>query len=203
MSHTPRIHKHSKHAKQCFKSDQSGITLIETMVAVLIVMVGILGFVKFQANALASTQVSKNRSTVVMMAASLSSAMLANHEFWSSVDAPALVSTSAGNVLDGTGKITNTLPACYMTLQPAGVICSPQKMATYDVKRWATSLSAILPGSTSKITCKVIAQKPNECAITISWNERYVNGGNLSATDSQATGGTRSYTLHVVPRGKI
>ncbi|HUD32460.1 MAG TPA: type IV pilus modification protein PilV, partial [Variovorax sp.] len=67
-----------------------GFTLLEVLVAIVLVSIGLLGFAKMQALALSSTSVAGNRSMVSMQAGSLAAAMHGNRAFWSAGTASSL-----------------------------------------------------------------------------------------------------------------
>src|SRR5262249_61998101 len=59
-----------------------GFSLVEVMVAVVIICVGLLGIAKMQALALSSTTTSRLRALAAIQAAGLASAMHSNREYW-------------------------------------------------------------------------------------------------------------------------
>src|SRR5579871_1202658 len=60
-----------------------GFSVLEVMVALIIISVGLLGIAKMQALAIASTTTSRTRSIAALEAASLASAMRADRAYWS------------------------------------------------------------------------------------------------------------------------
>ncbi|MEJ8846912.1 type IV pilus modification protein PilV [Variovorax rhizosphaerae] len=181
---------------------QGGFTLLEVMVAVLLLTIGIFGFAKMQALAISSTHTASSRSIVAMQANSLAAAMHGNREFWGDKTlAPATFSTTGATVTDATA-VLSTIPTgnCVSATKPAAATCTPQQMAALEVGLWASNLNSLLPATTSVVNCTSTATTPVSCVLTINWNDRYINATRLTAAESGVgTGGARSYTLYIEP----
>ncbi|WP_219215092.1 type IV pilus modification protein PilV [Variovorax boronicumulans] len=178
---------------------ERGFTLIEVLVAILLVAIGIFGFAKMQALALSSTQVSSARSIVSMQASSLAAAMQGNRTYWASGVAPASFSTAQSTVTDATGVLSATVGSCEAAAKPATPACTSAQLAARDVQQWASNLANLLPTSSSTVSCSTSTSVPVSCVLTISWKERYVASTRATASDSAATGGSRSFTLYIEP----
>jgi len=189
--------KRNLHSRQA----QGGFTLLEVMVAVLLLTIGIFGFAKMQALAISSTQTASSRSIVAMQANSLAAAMHGNRDYWA--DGGLVVrtfSTSGATVTDATG-VVNTRPTgdCESATKPSAPKCTLQQMAALEVNLWATNLNALLPGATSLVNCSSSSDTPVSCVLTIQWNDRYINSTQTAATSGFGTSGARSYTLYIEP----
>ncbi|WP_213952709.1 MULTISPECIES: type IV pilus modification protein PilV [unclassified Variovorax] len=183
------------------RTAQAGFTLLEVMVAVLLLTIGIFGFAKMQALAVSSTQTASSRSIVAMQANSLAAAMHGNREFWR--DGGLVVRTFSTNgavVTDATG-VVSTIPSgeCTSATKPSGPKCSLQQMAALEVGIWARNLDALLPGTTSLVNCSSSSDVPVSCVLTIQWNDRYINSTKTAAGTGFGTSGARSYTLYIEP----
>ena len=78
---------------------RNGFTIIEVMVALVVISIGLLGIAKMQALALASTSTSRLRSLAAIQAASLGSAMHANRAYWAAATLTQPIAVSRrGNV---------------------------------------------------------------------------------------------------------
>src|SRR5215471_3607666 len=91
-----------------------GFSLVEVMVAVVIICVGLLGIAKMQALALSSTTTSRLRALAAIQAAGLASAMHSNREYWAGTAGatpPANITFNAG----GSGQFASS----DVTLQAA------------------------------------------------------------------------------------
>jgi len=175
-----------------------GFTLVEVLVALIIIGVGMLGIAKIQALAYASTSTASLRSLAAIAASSLAAAMRANRDYWSVTAATVqqTISITAPNVTASTDPALTAVTNCQ------GVTCaSAAAMAAYDVQQWAQALSA-LPGATATVTCYpptafgAPAGSPIGCNILVSWSER------SAAINAQSAGQTMTaptYTVYVEP----
>jgi type IV pilus assembly protein PilV len=167
-------------------SRAEGFSLLEVLVALVIIGIGMLGIAKIQALAYASTSTSTLRSLAALQASSLASAMHANRNYWSFLSAGFLYQ------FKGTTAPTST----DTTLTGAGCItgCTAGPLAAHDVQQWVAAVNAILPNATGSISCPTV--NPVTCGIQLSWGESNV------AINTQAQGNTMAaptYTLYVVP----
>ena len=106
-----------------------GFSLVEVMVALLVVSIGLLGIAKMQALALSSTGSAKMRSLASIEAASLASTLHADRAYWSSL--PVAVTATVGSTGDVTSAQDSTLnstgtarPARSISLALPGQACS-------------------------------------------------------------------------------
>jgi type IV pilus assembly protein PilV len=191
-----------------------GFSLIEIMVAVVVICVGLLGIAKMQALSISNTTESRLRSLASFEAASLASAMHADRAYWSQT--PSKTTTITTNPLtitatDATlqGDVTTDLASapnintCVGTAS-ATAACSGNNgadMAGFDLARWAYSLSTLLPSASAKIVCNTLTP-PTSCRIRISWEEQAVASNN---TETNVSGvgvqniNNPTYNLYVEP----
>jgi type IV pilus assembly protein PilV len=188
-----------------------GFSLIEVLVALIVLSVGLLGIARMQSLALSSTSIASQRALAAIEAESLAAAMHANRGYWTVGDPAGSKLTIQGAtftynngfpLLSAAGN-----PACNSTATP----CTPTQLAAHDLKVWATGqagvggLQALLPGDTAVITCGALT--PLSCTITISWVENAVavNSQEAAAEAAAQTAGTPAsmqnpvYTLYVEP----
>jgi type IV pilus assembly protein PilV len=180
-----------------------GFSLIEVMVALIIIAVGMLGIAKMQALALSTTESSGVRSLVAIEAASLAASMHANRDFWVAGPPPANFTVSVQttgprtvttNVTDATNVLTAT-PDCV------SAVCTPANLAAYDVQAWATSLGQIVPAALASVTCD-LTTPPMNCTIQITWQENVTSTSNTTAAATSSGANllnSPQYTLYVEP----
>lgn len=176
-----------------------GVSLVEVLVALVVISVGLLGIAKMQALAMASTRGSSTRSLVSIEAASLASAMHANRKYWNAVS----TTTTTFSVNLANGAIASP-PPTDVQLQAAvvdctSVICTPPQMALYDLVAWSGAINAVAKGSTSSVTC---TGQPVACTILIQWTENVLAATNANAQNvvqTAATAPNNSYSLLVEP----
>lgn len=178
---------------------QDGFTLIEVMIAVLIVTVGLLGFSKMQALAISSTQVASSRSMIALQSASLAAAMHGNKTYWAGGVAPSAFGTAGSTVTDATGVLSAVPPVCAATTVPAAPLCTPAQLAAYDLQLWAKNMAALFPSYWSVGTCTSMQGTSISCTVTVSWTEKYVSSNQSTVSQSDSTFGPRTYTLYVQP----
>jgi len=201
-----------------------GFSLVEVMVAVVVICIGLLGIAKMQALALSNTTTSRLRALAAIQAAGLASAMHSNREYWAGATPPVTTIFNAG----GSGQFASTdaaLQAAANAALPVGLntpdtiqtcvgtanaaaICGGTagvvNLAAFDLARWAASLNAMLPNPQSTISCAFVAGgAPPSCTIVISWNEKAV-AMNQQEVQAEAANGPSSieqpsYLLYVEP----
>ncbi len=200
------------------RSYGSGFSLIEVMVALVVVAIGLLGLAKMESVALSSTNVSGLRSLAAIEAESLAAMMHANRGYWatSNVTLAVTISASNGTLSVSDSTLSQSTP-CYIPYQLLGTACTPQVMASYDIVNWGTDVfigdagnPAVLPGGSATITCipLVANVSPGSCTIAITWLENAVainqqqvgiTQGNLSTYQNSAYTLKSTYTLYVEP----
>jgi len=125
---------------------QTGFTLLEVMVAVLVLGIGLLGMAHLQITSLKHNQSAQFRSSASVMAADMLDRMRANR--------PAAQNGNYALALD-TDPPNN-----------------PNDMADIDIADWLNNLNAELPNGDGQIACDAFdADAAFVCDITISWTE--------------------------------
>src|SRR5215469_8219294 len=88
-----------------------GFTLVEVMVALIIISVGLLGIVGMEGLALSSTANARMRSLAALEAAGLAATMHTNRDFWSTNSASVII--QGGSITsDSTGALATSNPNC-------------------------------------------------------------------------------------------
>ncbi len=180
-----------------------GFSLVEVMVAVIVICVGMLGIAKMQALSVSNTTTARLRSLAAIEAAGLASAMHSNRQYWANnivlpfnlvLNAGVITSSDGALAAQATADLTN-LTACF------GIQCPALPLAAFDLARWSTNLSGLLPNPTANINCGVSA--PPTCTITISWSEKAVainqQEATAAATAQLPQFQVPTYTLFVEP----
>lgn len=154
----------------------NGFSLVEVMVALVVVSIGLLGIAKMQALALASTGTAKMRSLAAIEAASLASTLRADRTYWSAITANQTVNVSAAGAVASTQDpaLNSTAPTSNCT--SAAAPCTSVQVAAQDLNDWARTLVSVLPGGTAIVDCRFDATgtNPVTCGITLSWTENVV-----------------------------
>ena len=160
-----------------------GATLIETLIAMLIFALGMLGIagllaatVRFQSGNAARSNISQNISDISERIRS----NVAGANGYSSIVA------GTSTVIVGTGYVYNdsyaTQGAAVGSISPncSTTVCTQAARATYDVKMWRQLLKDTLPGGAGIITGNVT----NGFDVTVMWYDKdAVQGNDAAFTD--------------------
>ena len=134
-----------------FRNKQQGFTLLEVLIALLVLSIGLLGLAALQTTGLRSNEMASMRTTSTMLAYDISDRMRAN----------------AQGIIDGdyvidTGAVAGTVTDCTSN------DCTTSQLANYDLSQWKTAV-ATLPGGLADITQD--AGPPLTHTITVRWDE--------------------------------
>lgn len=126
---------------------ESGFTMIEVLIAVLIFAIGLLGVAGMQTLALKSTNNSNVRTLVNLHAYEIAERMRAN-----------MLGAEAGYYDEVT--VSTGASDC----RPS---CTPQELAAWDADEWLANLQADIPTATASVD-----YTNGTAVITINWSER-------------------------------
>jgi type IV pilus assembly protein PilV len=127
-----------------------GFTLIEVLIALVIMAIGLLGMASLTMISLQSSQGAYLRSQATLLAYDIAERMRANHDQAITSNAYTLTTTSS-----------TSDPGCKATG------CTPNDQAQLDIHEWRTALTESIPGSKAIIS----RANGNEYTIDISWEE--------------------------------
>jgi len=130
----------------------AGFTLIETMVALLVLSVGMIGVAVMHGKALAASGTAIRRSQAIGLAADIADRIRVNR----GAQAAYAGAAADNNCDDPTGS--------------GGVDCSPAQMAAHDLFVWEAQVAATLPGGQGAVAVDT-ATNPTTYAVTVSWDE--------------------------------
>lgn len=198
-----------------------GFSLIEVMVAVVVICIGLLGIAKMQAMAVSNTNMSRQRSLAAIAAASFASSMHSNRQYWGSLvtavtvtitGKPAVVTvpTDAALQAQTAADLAGPSPTVVCIGNSGGLpTCNnATNLAAFDLARWwATSVSVQLPNPTAIVTCPqtpVGNPAPISCTVQISWLEKAVAMNSTEAAKEAAAPSASAseqpiFTLYVEP----
>jgi len=133
---------------------EGGFTLLEVLIALLVLSIGLLGLAALQTVGLRSNQMATQRTQATQAAYNISDRMHANPVGLTQANSYYVIATSATPVM---------IKNCD------AVICTPAETAGFDLVQWR-ALVEQLPGGKSEITQAVSAGVVIH-TITVHWNE--------------------------------
>ena len=133
----------------------SGFTLLEVLIALLVLSIGLLGVAALQTVGLRSSQMAAQRTLATQYTYNITDRMRANPD-----------GLMPGNryYLIGTDD-----PAPAITADCDTTTCSPQELADFDLAQWRAEVGR-LPGGKSRITRAMVNGATIHTA-TVHWNE--------------------------------
>ena len=149
---------------------QKGFSLIEALVAFLILSVGMLGIASLQTMSLKSGHTAAMRTVAVVKVKEILESMRSN-------------TTVIANFAAGTADM-GTDNGCSQTTVAAAT-CTPAQMAQDELFRWKSSLIEALPNNAAT-TASVIITPPvppatmNLVVVSVNWSERDLDTGNAA-----------------------
>lgn len=176
---------------------QGGFSMIESLVAFVVIVFGILGVAALQAVAIGGTKVAADRSTASIHTSAMISRMKGNEIFWQSMPVGSDITISdTGVIADiGAGSIGTDLEA--ESTDCAVTACVPIETASYNLKTWAQNGTSVgvdggfadrLPAPSARIR-RIGNDFPVMLEISLIWNEkRAVSGVAMAGTFYSATG---------------
>jgi type IV pilus assembly protein PilV len=134
---------------------QNGFTMVETLVALVVLAIGMLGIAALYLNSLQAGRTAIYRTQAVNLAADLADRIRANR-----------TAVASYSILFAAGAAE--VPACYTT---AG--CTAAELAASDLSRWKASIAQQLPNGQGQVavTLPVAAGEPASYVITVRWAE--------------------------------
>lgn len=167
---------------------QSGFSLLETLIALLIILFGVLGMMGMQAMAINNTELGRYNSRAAIQAASVAATMKANSAYWTTTPLPTNVTADQTTV-----KVNGTaVTALTMTGTGAAI-------AFQDLSFWGNDIATSLPQGSLAIICDVTVT-PEMCTITISWVEKNLALRNeaSAASGTLASGTSAQHSFQTV-----
>ncbi len=138
------------------KRKYAGFTLIEVLIAVVVLGLGLLGLAALEATSLANTQSAYNRSQATQLAYDIADRMRTN-----AGQAASYVVTAAQLTAANCPNGSNPCNACTSAANP----CTPVQIAQKDLWEWRNAVRALPQGAAS------IALNGGIYTVTISWDD--------------------------------
>lgn len=157
---------------------QRGFSLIEALVAFLILSVGMLGIASLQTLSLKAGSTAMYRTAAIIKVDEIIESMRANQT--------AIATYAAGTGDPGADN------GCRQSGSTAALVCTTAQLAADDILHWKNSLKTVLPdnaATTASVTvvAPVAPEVLSTVTITVSWNERNVDTNTAVAMNYTVT----------------
>lgn len=173
------------------RGNQSGITLLEALIAIVILSLGILSILGLQMRTLSNTQTSLYRAQAIRLTEDLNERLASNPN--------ALLNYSA--YLSNWTNTPTSAKNCNTT------ICSHTELAAFDLQQWKQSVANTLPlGSANIFTPndETTVNNRRQLGVMISWRENelsqtndYKNSINAASGSGNAASCPAGQTCHL------
>ncbi len=143
------------------QSYHNGFSLVEVLVALLVLSIGLLGLAALQTTSLKYNTESYFRTQATYLAYDIIDRMRAN-----------ALGVAAGNYdVPDSGTAATAMSS---TASCGSASCSTSDLAQYDLGQWYIRMNQILPGSTNPVAnyATIKRDAANQVIITINWMER-------------------------------
>jgi len=138
-----------------YNRQNSGFTLFEVLIALVVLSIGLLGLVGLQTTSLKFNQSSYQRTQATNLAYSILDRVRVNRTV--------ALSTTAYNLPEGSTPPTAT--DCSTTT------CAPNALAAYDLSEWYTAVTGTLPNASAGIAISDLPSGIRLYVVTISWDD--------------------------------
>lgn len=187
------------------KNSARGFSLIEMLVALLVISIGLLGIAKMQALALSNTSGGRLRAVAAIEAGGLVSVIASDRNYWGTLPSALSITVAKGSsapTISGSTALAST-SSCNVADSGNIAPCTATQMAAYDLNSWAGEFQNVMNGLGAgnyfaQVTCNAYTKGVTQvtCQVTVNWTEQ-----NVLANSTQSTTGMAapSYTLYINP----
>lgn len=141
---------------------QSGVSLIEVLVALLVTSFGLLGMAALQARAIKGNQSSMQKTQATILGYYILDAMRVDR------DSAKLLSYNTGSLNTTTGRID---PICSVAA------ITGTTLADNNMKDWITAIKSTIGSSGDSTTCgAVLCDADGNCRVQIRWDDTRAGG---------------------------
>ena len=199
---------HSARLGKAVQPRAAGFSMVELLVALVVISIGLLGIAKLQALSYGETSTSGTRGLATILASSMASSMRANRGFWSVAGGTSALTVTVpvgGAIASNDPNVTAAVAANANCAKGgnAAPCTAVATVAAYDLLQWQQALASLPgPGVSGAISCPTNIT-PINCQITVTWVERSISANTKYqvAASSAVAGfsGAQTYVLYVQP----
>jgi type IV pilus assembly protein PilV len=168
----------SKSSPHLVPVKQRGVSLLESLVALLVLALGVLGLLGTQLKSLSDNRNATQRILATRMADDLFERIKANSQ--------GLKNLGGVRGLDFYNRNSSWTAIATPAQNCVTNACNPQDQATYDLWRWHTGVTNTLPGGNAT-TFIVAGTDPDQLGVMISWPLRNTDGSSTAAETERAS----------------
>ncbi|MBT3013276.1 MAG: type IV pilus modification protein PilV [Candidatus Thiodiazotropha sp. (ex Lucina aurantia)] len=165
-----------------------GMTLVEVLIAAIVIAIGLLGIASLQISALQGASDAQFRSRATDITASLADRIRSNLTAIAAYAAPNTIPTDS--CILAPDAPLGTIQRCAMSPDgDVGVVsaCTDADMAAYDLWELNCALQGSIPGAELEILCPGGCGPMAEIQVTIRWEVQNRNPNAATATDNFIT----------------
>ena len=156
---------------------QRGITLLESLIAVVIAAAGLLGIVGMQLRTLSDTQNSVRRTQAIRLIDDLSERMTVNPNALDNIDDYVI---GWGTAVGSPRRTPRATKLCHSSN------CTAAELAKYDIREWKRLVESSLPGGDVNVFLapgETVGANRRQLGVMIRWreNERHIADASDSA----------------------
>ncbi|WP_284334779.1 type IV pilus modification protein PilV [Comamonas sp. NoAH] len=147
-------------------SKQRGITLLESLIAILVMALGILGILGAQMRTLSNTQTSFHRAQAIRLIEDLSERLMTTPNALRNADTYKSPWEAAPK--DGKEKNEEEIADCYTQA------CDNTELAQFDISQWKAKVANTLPSGNASIFFaddETIDTNRRQLGVMVSWRE--------------------------------
>jgi len=167
--------RRGSHCRAPYRRAQSGLGIIEVLVALVVVSFGVLGMAGLQLTGMKHSTSGYNRSKALLLAENMATRMRINQ--------PAVTAASyAGVDSNNVDCATPPVPYCQARPSTGAVACTTAELAVFDIYSVScgdlgttadSGVKGMLPGGQLAILCNDAPCVANSSyTVTVTWNER-------------------------------
>lgn len=182
--------------KRHMEKSQTGFTLVEVLVSLVILSIGLLGIFAMQSRALMDNQDAYLRTQAIFLAYDMGDRIRANAGYWkkTTTDIATVMATATGMTSTNHPFCSTLDPIANNKLATLPNTCSIQEMAEYDAYRWMADVKTILPSATT-----TMSRKPDNNTTSASNDIIQINitWARANQTAQNTLGSNAAYSLDV------
>lgn len=150
---------------------ESGFSMIEILVTIVIISIALLGSAGLQAYSLKTNQGGQFRNQAAFLVADIVERMEANKKYAADIASLTVYGDSA--------SMTTSTTDCSSTN------CTAAQLAAYDMTQWQANIASAVPSGTG--TVSGVAGNPATYSITVNWVDRKTNTTYTAASAAAVT----------------